>query len=220
MVGCYADVRAVGVLGDADNLRLVSQLWIPHTPSPANNSPAAGTALGDGTVDVTLGWAAGLDPANETQVNPIITKELVFLSKTPADPNLYYQGTIPQTGILNPSFPLSGLVEVTDYRWSIVETVTGFDGQTFTVGQSTLNEVDPNNILGPTWTFKTAVGVDRRLVGNGKGDLWVGPGDDGLAIGTMGVEVSHRRWWRGVSGRGITTASSSATRCGWRGGLG
>ena len=116
-VGFYADVRAVGVLGDLDNLGKTSALWVPHNPGPANGNPAAGTALGDGTVDVILGWAAGLDPTNESQVNPIITKELVFLSNNPADPNLYYLGTIPQTGILNPSYPLSGLVEVTDYRW-------------------------------------------------------------------------------------------------------
>lgn len=164
-VGFFGDFRNVTTYGDLDNLRLESELWSPHNPSPADGSPAAGTALGDGTVDVPLSWAAGLDPANESQVNPIITKELVFLSNNPTDPNLYYLGTIPQTGILNPSFPLSGLVEVTDYRWSIVETVTGYDSQTFTVGQSTLEDVDPNNILGPIWAFKTAVGVDRRLVG-------------------------------------------------------
>ncbi len=164
VVGFYADVRGTGVVGRLDNLKITSPLWGPHNPSPAVNSPAAGTALGDGTVDLTLGWSAGLDPEDENQVNPIVTKHYVFVSNDPDDPNLYYQAALPQTGDLSLSFPLTGLTEVTNYRWSVAEAITGYDQQVLTAGVSTLEAVEPNNIFGPVWTFKTAVGVDRRLV--------------------------------------------------------
>lgn len=163
-IGFFGDFRNVTTYGDLDNLRLESELWLPHNPTPADGSPAAGTALGDGTVNVDLAWSVGLDPTNENQANPDVTKYYVFLSNTPADPNLYYQTTLP-TGALTASHPLTGLVEVTDYRWSVVEAVTGYDGEVFTIGHSTLDDVEPNNIFGPAWEFKTAVGVDRRLVG-------------------------------------------------------
>ncbi len=165
--GLYADVRATGVLGDVDYIELWSDLWAAHNPAPASGNPAAGIALGDGTVDVTLEWQAGLDPANASQVNPAITKHYVFMSNTPADPNLYYLGTVaqpqPDTDPAATLGTVSGLPEVTAYRWAVVEALAGYDQQTFTAA-STLDQVDPNNIVGPTWTFTTAVGVDRRLV--------------------------------------------------------
>ena len=146
--------------------------------------------MGDGTVNLTLSWSAGLDPTDASQVNPIITKEYVFLSNNPSDPNLYYQGTIPQTGDLTVSYPLTGLIEVTQYRWSIVEAVAGYDGEVFTAGRSTLDDVDPNNIPGPTWTFKTAVGVDRRLVGE---YLFENNLNDNTAEGNNGNEADPNK---------------------------
>lgn len=162
--GIYADVRGAGVLGDVDYI----EMWTPaHSPVPVSGNPAAGVALGDGTVDVTLEWQAGLDPYNASQVNPAITKHYVFLSDTPADPNLYYLGTVaqpqPDTDPAAAFGTVSGLSEVTAYRWAVVEALAGYDQQTFTPA-STLDQVDPNNIIGPTWTFTTSVGVDRRLL--------------------------------------------------------
>ncbi|MCE5184692.1 MAG: LamG domain-containing protein [Planctomycetaceae bacterium] len=168
-VGIYSDVRGVGVLGNLDNLQMWSPLWSAHTPSPTSGNLAAGTPLGDGTVNVTLDWQAGLDPFNEAQVNGAITKHYVFMSDLPTDPNLYYLGTVaqsqPDTNPATSFGTVTGLSEVTAYRWAVVEALTGYDQQTFTAGVSTLDEVDPNNLIGPTWTFTTAVGVDRRLVG-------------------------------------------------------
>jgi len=166
--GLYADVREAGVLGDVDTIELWSSLWAPHSPAPASGNPAAGVALGNGTVDVTLDWQAGLDPLDESQVNPAITKHLVFLSGPPADPNLYYLGAVsqpqPDTDAAATFGTVSGLSEVTAYRWAVVEALAGYDEQTFVENVSTLDQVDPNNIIGPTWTFTTSVGVDRTLV--------------------------------------------------------
>lgn len=168
-VGFYADVRASGILGDIDSLELWSASWAPHEPNPATGNPSAGTVnISNNTVDVTLNWQAGLDPYNEAQVNPAITKHYVFMSDTPADPNLYYLGTVaqpqPDADASTTFGTVSGLTEVTAYRWAVVEALSGYDQAAFTLA-STLEDVDPNNIIGPTWTFTTAVGVERRLVG-------------------------------------------------------
>jgi hypothetical protein len=169
-VGIYADVRDLGVLGSIDSLELWNPKWAAHEPSPANGSQSVGTVnVNTDTVDVTLAWQVGLDPYDETQVNPSITKHYVFMSDTPDDPNLYYVGTVSQPQPASApdiaSFTAGGLIGVTAYRWSIVEALAGYDQKVFTPGVSTLDNVDPNNIIGPTWTFTTTVGVDRRLVG-------------------------------------------------------
>lgn len=170
VVGFYADVRATGVLGSIDTLELWSDLWAPHEPAPADGDLAAGIPLGDNTVDLDLSWMAALDPLDESRVNPDITKHYVFLGAvTETDPNLYYLGSVAQPQPdADPSTTLgtiSDLPVVTNYEWTVVEALAGYDQQSFTVGQSTLDDVDPNNIFGPTWSFTTAVGVDRRLVG-------------------------------------------------------
>ena len=111
--------------------------------------------------DVTLHWKAAKDPNEETTgnaVNPAIVNEYVFMSATnEADPNLYYVGaTGEDPGLVDPNSQYGPIVLLSDtlYAWTVVEAMDGYE-QTFTVGVSTLNDVDPNNIVGPKWSFYT-----------------------------------------------------------------
>lgn len=112
--------------------------------------------------DITLKWKAAtikdpVDPNFLLPVHPDIVDQYVFLADAAStDPNLYYIGNTGDPGLTDPNssfgpiiLPANGL-----YRWAVVEAMDGFE-QTFTVDVSTLDDVDPNNIIGPTWTLQT-----------------------------------------------------------------
>lgn len=153
-VGFFGDVRSVTTYGDLDNLRIENAVFLPHNPDPADNAVRAGIPFDTtGDVDVMLQWDAGLDPANRSQVNPLIKKHYVYLSKnqnTESDPNLYYAAAVDQVGGSLTSFyiPNPFLKASAKYFWRIEEAIDNGQGGVYPPG-------DPNNIVGPTWTFET-----------------------------------------------------------------
>ncbi|HOK65846.1 MAG TPA: hypothetical protein PK054_11670 [Anaerohalosphaeraceae bacterium] len=124
---------------------------------PRNPSVEQEFAANPNFVNALLKWRPGGDPNGQYEVNPLIVDEYVFMSKTLNDPNLYYHG---RTGVdpgLSTTESQYGPVLLpinSTFRWAVVEAVEGFE-QTFTVGVSTLEAVDPNNIVGPIWSFNT-----------------------------------------------------------------
>ncbi len=160
VVGFYADVRAAGVLGDLDNLAMVGGKWdsyLPYAPSVQQVQDITG-------VDVTLNWKAAADPNEDITgyaVNPDIVDEYVFMSDgSGTDPNLYYAGATGDPGTADPnsSFIVQDLPYDSTYYWAVVEAMNGYT-QSFTVGLSTLSDVDPNNVIGPTWVFGSLTSV-------------------------------------------------------------
>ncbi len=154
VVGFYADIRATGDVGVVDNLRIVSTQFFPHNPDPADKAAQVGIPFGTtGDVDVMLQWNVGLDPSNRSQINPLIKKHYIYLSKnqnTVNDPNLYYVAAVNQVGsnltasyIPDPFLKASG-----QYFWRIEEGLDNGQGGVYPPGE-------PNNIVGPTWTFET-----------------------------------------------------------------
>lgn len=201
-VGFYTDARAAiaGSPTGLDNLEIWNNLYGPHEPTPEDGAPHAGTASG-GSVDVPLSWQAGVDPENTAVVNPDITKHYVFLSSgSQDDPNLYYEGTVsqsqPDTDPNTTFGTVSGLAENTAYNWAVVEALAGHDGQTFTAGVTTIDAVDPNNIIGPTWNFTTATGVpiiDPQPVST---NIPVGqPADPAFSIGVTSATTESYQWF-------------------------
>ena len=149
VVGFYADVRATGVNGNLDNLIVVT--------NPSNPSQTQVQDQISGGVDVTLNWSAAADPLGIDAVNPEIVDQYVFLSgdDVASDPNLYFIGSTGDPGTTDPSSSLvvQDLLNDTTYNWAVVEAL---DGHAQSLGlNDTLDAVDPNNIIGPTWSFET-----------------------------------------------------------------
>lgn len=123
------------------------------------------------SVEVTLTWKAGQDPGGNDPdpnfvypVNPNIVDEYVFMTDgSGTDPNLYYVGaTGEDPGNWDPNSQYGPITLPTNtlYSWTVVEAIDGYahngtEKPLFTVGVSTLDNVDPNNIVGPKWSFYT-----------------------------------------------------------------
>jgi hypothetical protein len=108
-------------------------------------------------VNVILRWKAGSDPNGLFEVNPLIVDEYVFITKKMEDPNLYYLGnTGRDPGLTDPNSQYGPLVLPINstYRWAVVDVLEGHE-QSLIAGVSTLENVDPNNIISPIWSFNT-----------------------------------------------------------------
>lgn len=135
---------------DNINITAGTSLSIPAMTkpySPSFNQAASGTS-----VNVTFNWKAGADPAKIYAVNPAIEEQYVFVG-TMADTTLYYKGKLGDPGTTDPvsQLTLTGFAYDTTYRWAVVEGLTGYL-ENLTADQP-ITVVDPNNIIGPTWTF-------------------------------------------------------------------
>jgi hypothetical protein len=113
--------------------------------------------------DVILKWKAAIgndpvDPNLTVPVNPDIVNQYIFMRETSsADPNLYYVGaTGVDPGLTDPNSQYGPIVLPTDtsYAWVVVEAMDGSE-QSFTVNVNSLNDVDPNNIIGRIWPLNT-----------------------------------------------------------------
>jgi hypothetical protein len=138
--------------GYYDNLKMaIGSFWGAHNPIPNNGSSGQFT-------DVTLSWEAGLDPNDPTMVNPAIKKHYVWLSSgDPADPNLTLAAAIDVSNYNDPaadgSFaPATDFYYDSTYYWMIEEGIDDGQGGVYPPGE-------PNNIVGPVWSFQTAASV-------------------------------------------------------------
>lgn len=146
----------------------LDNIWIwPDGPDaykfPRNSSFDENFAGGD-TSDITLNWDAAtmidpVDPNFLLPVHPDIVDQYVFLADTASsDPNLYYIGSTGDPGLTDPSSSLGPITLPVNsvYRWQVVEIMDGHvPSPAFATGSTVNDIVDPNNIIGPVWTFKT-----------------------------------------------------------------
>lgn len=143
VVGFYADVRALGTLGDTDNLTLLNSILDAHNPTPANG--AAGVAL-----DATLSWYTAVDPNNPTVPNPAVTKHYVYMRE--GEPNFIgVTPTVVPAG--NPVNPTAGtnppvtLLEDKVYYWRVDESINDSSA------------ADANTLQGPVWRFESVKSI-------------------------------------------------------------
>jgi hypothetical protein len=136
-----------------------------HDPNPTPQNPdgSVGTLVGS-QAQVTLGFTAGQDP-NDVRghpFNPDIAAHYIYLSYSAADPNM---NPVPEAVVLQESTPdpyvAYHMTRLLDggavYYWQVEEamaTDTGF-----------LPAGDPNNIVGPVWSFTTIAATPSILTG-------------------------------------------------------
>jgi hypothetical protein len=178
VVGIFADVRAVGTLGNADNLTLINSALDTHTPTPANG--ATGVAL-----NTTLSWYTAVDPNNMSVPNPAVTKHYVYIRE--GDPNLKYVtpaivsagSPVNATASCNP--PITLLADKI-YYWRVDESINDSPA----AGENTL--------VGPAWKFDAVKSIPTIVTQ---------PSDTAAAVGeTAAFSVSatvvgtmHYSWY-------------------------
>ncbi len=151
--GAVGDLTALLVCGY--NASGQQDMWIDNVklevvPWPYD-SIVDQTANG-AAVDVTLKWNPARDPEKVEEVNPDIVEEYVFVGAE--GEAQYYVGSLGDPGItLTESVFELSLDYDTTYNWTVVDALDGY-AQTLTTA-NTLDDADPNNIIGRTWTFDT-----------------------------------------------------------------
>ncbi len=121
-------------------------------------APAVEQSVVNDLLEVTLLWNAGQDPDGLLAVNPAIVTQYVYISENQAvevpDPNLYLAGEAPVVSYADPasSFGPALLDFDGQYDW-LVEL--GMDDGTGVANPAG----DPNNIVGPIWSFDTLASV-------------------------------------------------------------
>jgi hypothetical protein len=123
--------------------------------TPVNGDGSVGNLVVNGEVltaeDIILGFKAGPDPnfaETGNPYNPAILAHHIYLS-TPSNTNPVYLATVPQSGS-DPQVSYGPLtLEVgTTYYWKVEEALDNGLGSPRGPG-------DPNNIMGPKWSFTT-----------------------------------------------------------------
>jgi hypothetical protein len=124
--------------------------------TPVNSDGSVGNLVVNGSIltaeDIMLGFKAGPDPnAGETgnAMNPRILAHHIYLSSD-TNPDPVFLATVPQTSTTDPNISYGPLtLEVgTAYNWKVEEALDNGLG-------SPRNPGDPNNIMGPQWSFTT-----------------------------------------------------------------
>lgn len=153
-----------------DNIRLTCDKDIlPHDPNvtPQNDDGSIGTPISSTQAEVTLGWNAGDDPNSATDypVNPTILGHYVYFTTSDTDPNLTLLDYVSQVHNPDPNltdpYNSYGPFTVTrgmTYEWMIEEALNDGTGTPYGAG-------DPNNIMGPVWSFGAIGAKPSILVG-------------------------------------------------------
>ncbi|MEJ5260652.1 MAG: LamG domain-containing protein [Anaerohalosphaeraceae bacterium] len=124
-------------------------------PLPQNADGSVGTLINPTQTQVQLNWKAGVDPNNFYPVNPKIRTHYIWMGES--ETSLSYVGQVPHTDWNNPNVSYTiTLAEGRTYYWSIEEGLDNGTGNAYPSG-------DPNNILGPIWSF-TAKGATPLIL--------------------------------------------------------
>ncbi len=161
--GGYYNVGIAFSTGDGPFTVYVDNIWIypeglideygPYNPAVDQEFDA-----NPDFVKAILRWKAGADPNDKYEVNPLIVDQYVFMNKgTESDPNLYYLGRTGQDpGLTDPNSQFGPVILPINstFGWAVVGAIEGNE-QSLTEGVSTLDKIDPNNIIGAVWYFNT-----------------------------------------------------------------
>jgi len=185
---------------EMDNLKIIMGSDIePHDPVvlPDNDDGTVGTLISQAETEVTLGWMAGGDPntAREYPVNPDTLGYYIYLSLGGEDdPNLYPLDYVEQvhaedpyeTDPYNEYGPIL-LGQSTTYYWQIEQAMDDGTGNPYGAG-------DPNNIIGPVWSF-TTVGATPRILSGPEHAVADFDGNASFSV-TTGAVATDFRWFK------------------------
>ena len=141
-----------------------------------------------------------IDEERGYPVNPDIAGHYIYLQiGAPTDPNLYLYDYVVQVHAEDPyetnpevsygPLPNNLLKQATTYQWQVECAVDDGTGNPFKSG-------DPNNILGPVWSFTTA-SATPAIVTSPSHTLTDASGNASLTIET-GVIANYYRWFKVV----------------------
>jgi hypothetical protein len=169
----------------------------PYDPlvTPLNIDGSVGTLISQTQAQVTLSWLAGKDPDIQTNypVNPAILGHYIYLSGA-NDPALSLLDYVIQVHNADPNRtdpyneygPIT-LAQGAAYYWQVEEAMNNGAGLPCPPG-------DPNNIVGPVWTFRT-IGVKPTIVSGPEHALADFSGNASFTI-TPGPTATHYRWFK------------------------
>ena len=159
--GLYGGGHTDRAWGYMDEIRITDGALEPQHflmgSSPYNSSVELTADTVNGDVDVTLSWLAARDPNTDSgyTVDPNIVDQYIFIG---SDSTLYYIGNLGDP-MDTPEYSIDlDLDYDTEYEWVVVEAMPGYEA-TLTENVSTLDEVDPNNLIGPVWSFASLFSV-------------------------------------------------------------
>jgi hypothetical protein len=196
---------ALKVFVDDINISPGQNLSYPSSLKPYSPSVVQTPDVPNSDINVVLKWKAGKDPADVYPLNPDIVDQYVFISRgTSTDPNLYYigaTGTDPGTTDPDSQYGPIDLAPGQLYRWVVVEAMDGYahngiDNPALTVNVSRLNVIDPNNIIGPTWSFTSILLVPSFTVQPANQFVFAGQPATFSAAVMDETGVSYR-WYKG-----------------------
>jgi hypothetical protein len=198
---------------------LIDQIIIKENAAPATGGPSNPVVTpdnGNGTIgdlvevstgvwqvqNVTLHFVAAGDPNElhepQYKINPdIIQHNIYFQTGAPGDPNLYLYDSVaanivdPYTDDPNVSYgplPNGFLKQATFYKWQVEEVMDNGTGG-YPAG-------DPNNIVGPVWSFLTG-SATPAIITISAHQLTDTSGNAALTI-TTGTVANNFRWFKVV----------------------
>lgn len=205
--GLYAGNHTDRGWGYIDEVRISdSALLVTHFlmgPTPYDPDVNQVSDMINSDVDVTLYWNAAGDPngpINGNAVHPDIVDQYIFISNgSDTDPNVYYfAATGADPGTTNPASSYGPFNRDYDktYQWAIVEAMDGFE-ESLTEGVSTLDDVDPNNIIGPIWSFDSIASVPE-ITDEPVGVLAEMLGTAEFNISVQSISPEHYAWYHSI----------------------
>ena len=153
-----------------------------------------------------LAWMAAGDPNTQHEppypVNPDVLKHYVYLSNGgETDPNVYYLAAVDQVHNVDPyltsgynTYPTGATAWLnkkadTTYYWQIEEGMDDGTGNAYGPG-------DPNNIVGPLWSFKT-ISITPYIVTHPKNAVADASGNASFSA-KGSASANYYRWYKVV----------------------
>ena len=216
--GLYNGGHVDRAYGFIDEVRISDVALSPTNflQGPLPTDPSVGLTADtiNGDVDAVLNWNAAGDPnglINGNAVHPDIVDQYVFMTGgNQQDPNLYYLGaTGEDPGTSDPASSFTtDLAFDTGYQWVVVAAIEGNE-QSFTVGTSTLDDVEPNNLVGPIWSFTSLFSIP--VIVNGPDDVLVNPGDTAeIAIQVTSLSPATYSWFKSLDAANDTPGDDTS----------
>jgi len=186
---------------EMDNLKITMGAdTLPYEPSvtPVNADGTVGKPVNNNAqVEVTLHFKAGGDPSVETSfpVNPAILGHYIYLSNgNPNDPNVALLDYVlqvhnPDPNLTSPdvSYGPITLTKDTTYYWQVEEAINDGTGNPYPAG-------DPNNLLGPLWSFVTTAG--SAMIDAVSPELTVVGAGTNAVLTVSGSNIETYQWYK------------------------